>query len=261
MDLYVIAPVEDLELMNEGDRIFALAHLWVKFPKYREFILNKKKEGWFITLDNSAAERSLVTEDVLIEICHELMPNEVISPDVLFDCQKTIENLIMFKQRMRREGLIDKIDIFGCPQGASFDEWITCYKFMLKDEDVKVIGLSKIATPRVFLGPNIGTDQGIKEARHMAYNFLKMNNLLQKPIHCLGQGDPTEFSYYNHPMMRSTDSVYPVLAGDLGIGFGRGEFERIPTPHDYLEIKQIDKDRYPFIKENISFLKILLLKR
>ena len=72
MEFYVISPVSDLTPMKLGDRIFALAHLWVQFPHYREFILEQKEKGKFITLDNSAAERALVTEDVLIDVCKEL---------------------------------------------------------------------------------------------------------------------------------------------------------------------------------------------
>ena len=83
MDVYVISPLSDLEPMKLGERIFALSHLWVQSREYRDFILDRKEEGYWITLDNSAAERALVTEDILIDICRELMPDEVIAPDVL----------------------------------------------------------------------------------------------------------------------------------------------------------------------------------
>ena len=119
MDFYVISPISDLEPMKLGDRIFVLAHLWVQFPKYREFIKARKEEGYWITLDCSAAERALVTETVLINICHELMPDEVIAPDVLFDKDATIKNAISFRDRMEAEDLLNKIDIFFCPQGKT----------------------------------------------------------------------------------------------------------------------------------------------
>ncbi len=112
MDYYVISPVSNLEPMKLGDRIFALAHLWVQFPEYRKFILEQKEQGKFITLDNSAAERALVTEEVLIGICKVLLPNEVIAPDVLFDKQATIANAINFRDRLVLEGLVNNIDIF-----------------------------------------------------------------------------------------------------------------------------------------------------
>lgn len=256
MDFYVISPVSNLEPMKMGDRIFVLAHLWVQYPHYRAFIYDLIGENidiW-ITLDNSAAERALVTEDVLIEICHDLVPNEVIAPDVLFDKVATIENAIKFKNRMKAEGLLETIDIFFCPQGKTKEDWLQAYNWAIKQDWINTIGFSKIAVPQAWL-PEWKDDQGIKEARHMAYDYLKENGLLVKPIHCLGQGSYTEFAYYDHPMMRSTDSVYPVLAAAHGVDFTKDSETRIPTPHNFLEtfdMRSVDVD---LIKSNVEMLK------
>lgn len=254
MDIYVISPVSNLEPMKLGDRIFALSHLWVQFPEYRAFILDQKEQGKFITLDNSAAERALVTEDILIDICKELMPNEVIAPDVLFDRSSTVKNAINFRDRMEREGLLGTIDIFFCPQGATKEHWLDAYTWALNQDWINVIGFSKIAVPNVFL-ENYTDDQGIKQARHMAYDYLKQRGLLLKPIHCLGQGDPTEFAYYDHPMMRSTDSVYPVFAACLGQDFTVDHTTRTPTPHNFLELFIVSNEDTKLIESNIQFLR------
>jgi hypothetical protein len=252
MDIYVISPLSNLEPMKLGDRIFALAHLWVQSREYRDFILDQKEQGKFITLDNSAAERALVTEDILIEICRELMPDEVIAPDVLFDKDATILNAIDFRNRMDEEGLLGTIDIFFCPQGIDQADWMTAYKWALEQDWINVIGFSKIAVPNAFL--NQTNDQGIKEARHIAYDYLKQQGLLQKPIHCLGQGDPTEFAYYDHPMMRSTDSVYPVFAASLGQDFTVDHTTRTPTPHNFLETFDMSNVNPELIESNVEFL-------
>ncbi len=254
MDFYVISPVSNLEPMKLGDRIFVLAHLWVQFPEYREFILQRKAEGAFITLDNSAAERALVTEDVLIQICHELKPNEVIAPDVLFDKDATIKNAMSFAERLVGEGLEDTVEMFFCPQGKTKQDWLECYLWGLTQKYIHTIGFSKIAIPQAWLD-NWKDDQGIKEARHMAYDYLKERNLLLKPIHCLGQGDPTEFAYYDHPMMRSTDSVYPILAATLGQDFTKDHTTRTPTPHNFLETCDMSMVDVGIIKRNVAFLR------
>lgn len=256
MDFYVISPVSNLEPMKLGDRIFALAHLWVQFPEYRQFIKDRKEEGWFITLDNSAAERALVTEDILIDICKELMPNEVIAPDVLFDKDATIANAIAFKERIEREGLVElfNIDIFFCPQGKTKEDWLEAYKWGINQEWIDVIGFSKIAVPQAWL-PDWKDDQGIKEARHMAYDYLKERDMLKKPIHCLGQGSYTEFDYYDHPMMRSTDSVYPVLAAAHGVDFTKDSETRVPTPHNFLETFDMQSIDMTLVRSNIEMLK------
>ena len=253
MDVYVISPLSNLEPMKLGQRIFALAHLWVQSAEYRAFILDRKEEGYWITLDNSAAERALVTEDVLIEICRELMPDEVIAPDVLFDKEETICNARVFRDRMEKEGLLGTIDIFFCPQGETKEAWLNAYNWAINQSWINVIGFSKIAVPNAFL-ENYTDDQGIKEARHMAYDYLKQKGLLVKPIHCLGQGDPTEFAYYDHPMMRSTDSVYPVFAASLGQDFTVDHTTRTPTPHNFLETFDMTNVNMDLVKSNVQFL-------
>ena len=256
MDFYVISPLSNLEPMKLGDRIFVLAHLWVQSKEYREFIyslIDEDIDRW-ITLDNSAAERALVTEDVLIKVCHELMPSEVIAPDVLFDKDATIQNAINFKARMEKEGLLDVTDIFFCPQGKTKEDWLECYEWGLEQDWIQTIGFSKIAVPQAWLS-DWKDDQGIKEARHMAYDYLKEKNLLLKPIHCLGQGDPTEFAYYDHPAMRSTDSVFPVLAASHGQDFNVDHTTRIPTPHNFLETYDMSQIDMGLVESNVEFLK------
>ena len=256
MDFYVISPLSNLEPMRLGDRIFVLAHLWVQSEEYREFIyslIDEDIDRW-ITLDNSAAERALVTEDVLIQVCHELLPSEVIAPDVLFNKDETIKNAIAFKDRMEKEGLLEVTDIFFCPQGKTKEDWLEAYEWGLKQDWIQTIGFSKIAVPQAFLS-EWKDDQGIKEARHMAYDYLKEKNLLLKPIHCLGQGSFLEFQYYDHPAMRSTDSVYPVLAAAHGIDFIKDSETRIPTPHNFLETFDMQNVDMNLLKSNVEMLK------
>jgi hypothetical protein len=241
--------------MKLGDRIFVLAHLWVQSERYRECIYNlieEDLERW-ITLDNSAAERALVTEDVLIQVIKDLAPSEVIAPDVLFDKDATIANAIKFRDRMEDEGLLDTTDIFFCPQGKTKEDWLEAYEWGLKQDWIHTIGFSKIAIPQAWL-PDWKDDQGIKEARHMAYDYLLERNMLLKPIHCLGQGDPTEFAYYNHPAMRSTDSVFPVLAAAHGQDFNVDHTTRIPTPHNFLETYDMSNVDMDLVKRNVEFL-------
>lgn len=256
MDIYVISPLSNLEPMKLGDRLFALAHLWMKSQEYRDFFykqIDENPDRW-ITLDCSAAERALVTEDVLIQVVHELAPSEVIAPDVLFDKDTTIANAIKFRDRMEAEGLLDTTDIFFCPQGKTKEDWLECYEWGLNQDWIQAIGFSKIAIPNAWL-EDFKDDQGIKEARHMAYDYLLAEGALVKPIHCLGQGDPTEFSYYKHPMMRSTDSVFPVLAASQEQDFNVDHTTRIPTPHNFLETFDMSDVNMDLVKSNVEFLR------
>lgn len=256
MDCYIIPTLNDLDLMDhgQGKRYFCLAHFYIQHEHYRQkFLEIRKQPNSFITLDNSAAEKSLVTEDVLINIVRELRPDEVIAPDVLFDKQQTLTNLDSFVKRMRTEALLDRTVIFGCPQGSNREEWLQCYKAMMNNNDVSVIGLSKIAVPRCWMDEQ-HEDANIKESRRMCVQYLVDNNLLVKPVHLLGMGDPTEYEVYSHRKIRSTDSCYTVFAAWHGVDFESGDLRRIPTTNDFYEATLTEEQRELAIK-NINFLK------
>lgn len=268
MDNYIITNLHDLDLMlhGKGDRIYCLAHFYLQDKNYRQWIHLLKSRGFFITLDNSAAERSLVTEQKLIQIVEQLQPNEVIPPDILFDKQQTLDNFYDF---------IDKIDndigIFACPQGETEQQWIDCYKEMKDNEATTVIGLSKISVPVCFGTCNKDDkDKMIKEGRHKCIDYLVANNLIDKPLHFLGMGDPTEFSYYmtnsnfehiKH-LFRSTDSCYTILAAYNGINFYEYiEYNmgipRIATCNDFYQQKLTNSQRLVAL-QNIKFMKGIL---
>lgn len=253
MDFYFIAPVAHLELMEHSNRIFALAHLYVKYPLYRKFIQQKADQGWFITMDNGAAEHSTVNEATLIDIVKEVVPNEVIAPDVLFDKDQTIANLDSFVHAMVSEGLINDTNIFFAPQGKDKQAWLECYKYGLYHPAVSTIGMSKFAIPHAFLG-KAENDQQIKEARHEAYDFLFANGLLLKPLHFLGAGDMREFDHYNHKMVRSNDSCNAIWSGMNYLDFEQGDFKRVPTPSNYFE-RIINPQEYDLAISNMKWIK------
>lgn len=260
MRIYPIAPVAHLDLMILGtDSIFGLAHLYVQHEHYRQFLKDQKAAGKWITMDNSAAEKELVTEDILIQVVKDLLPNEVISPDILFNHQQTIENLDSFISRMSRENLLDKVEIFAVPQGNTKEEWINCYLDMLTFPLVKTLGISKLGVPHAFLG-QAKDDQGIMESRHMAIKYLLENNLIQKPLHFLGMGSPEEYKWYkelNNPLLRSTDSCYSILSAINELNWSQGQFDRIPTPKDYFDCTMTNEE-INLAKDNIQWFKNLI---
>lgn len=236
MDFYVIPPLAHLDLMHQGkgNRYFCLAQLYKKSPEYREFFRERVREGAWVTLDNGAGDHDVVTEEDLFTAMEDLLPSEVIPPDYLFDCDRTMSAFALFVTQMRMRLEFDKIEIFACPQGATRDEWVECYTHFLNIPQVNTIGMSKIAVPKAFLDKTGDTD--IAEARNIAYDYLKTRGLLHKPLHFLGMGDPREFRHYKgDPIIRSTDSCNTVWAGMNDIKFPGGDFRRIPTPKDYFD--------------------------
>lgn len=253
MDAYVIPPVHHLDLANYGDRFYVLAHLYLQYPHYRDFFKRKVQEGKFVTLDNSAAERSLVTEDKLLQIVADLKPNEVIAPDYLFDSSRTLAALGRFVFLMKQAGYLKHTKIFACPQGKDESEWITCYEQMLENEDVFVIGLSKIAVPYCW-GDKAENDSHIAESRNRCVAYLEKYSMITKPLHCLGQGHFREFeAYQDIPLIRSTDSCYQTLAAIHNIDYTKN-FKRVPTSNSYFGTK-LTSDQYHLAVKNINFFK------
>lgn len=256
MQFYVIPPLSKLSLMQQGDRIFVLAQLWNKSSEYRQYIMDQKAAGKWITLDNGAGDHCTVSLDQLISITSALMPNEVIALDILFDKDQTMRNLDTFVDMMRHSQLLGKVKIFACPQGDTKSDWFECYRYMVNHDDVDVIGLSKIAVPHIY-----GTgrdDSGIMQARHLCYDELKSLGLIVKPIHCLGAGDPREFiKYRGDDLMRSTDSCFSVWSAMNGIDWNAGNFERIATPLDYFE-RDVTDEQVELATSNISLLRAIL---
>ena len=257
MDFYAIPPNKHLPLMHAGDRYFALCHHYIQNEDYRNYFLNLRKDtpNAFITMDNGAAEHSLVTEDILIDVVKELKPNEVIAPDVLFDMNQTLENFYSFKRRMFGLGLLQDTKIFACPQGQNKQEWLTCYYKMVMDSDVSTIGLSKIAVPKCW--NNATGDTMIGKSRNECVMELRKKGWLVKPVHLLGMGEHDEFDYYlnnNVQNIRSSDSCYTILAAINGIDFEKGDTTRVPTTNAYFDV-ELTHEQIELFKKNINYLK------
>ena len=257
MKFFCIPPNKHLDLMDNGDRYFALAHHYVQDESYKRAFLKIRNRSpkAFITLDNSAAEESLVTEEVLLKIVAELKPDEVIAPDVLFNMDQTLANFNSFIGKMLERGLMSHTSIFACPQGSTKEEWIQCYYKMVINPFVKCIGLSKIAVPKCW--NNATGDTLIGLSRNQCIADIQNRSLLIKPIHLLGMGEHTEFDYYldnKIPNIRSSDSCYTILAALNGIDFEKGDTTRVPTTNAYFD-KTLTPEQIELATKNINYLK------
>lgn len=257
MKFYAIPPNNHLDLMHNGDSYFCLAHHFFNDTNYKEYFLRLRKErpDAFITLDNGAAEESLVTEEVLLAVVEDLRPNEVIAPDVLFDIKQTLANFYSFLEKLVSRGLVAHTNIFACPQGSTRGEWLTCYKEMVENNYVSCIGLSKIAIPKCW--NDVTGDKLIAASRTACVLELKQSNALLKPCHLLGMGEHDEFDFYLNnkiPNIRSSDSCYTVLAAINGIDFTTGDVTRIPTTNDYFHVT-LTEEQQQLAKSNIEYLK------
>lgn len=257
MDIYIIPPNKYLELSDSGDRFFCLAQHYLKNEQYRTFFQQRAQHGAWVTLDCGIGDHDPVTQDVLFDVMRDLKPSEVIPVDTLFDINSTLSNLEDYITKQQRIG--DRTPIFACPQGKNKTEWIDCYKQMLYHPFVQTIGMSKLSVPKAFL--NATGDQEIARARNLAYDYLVSNDLLQKPLHFLGMGDPHEFDHYdlNNPLLRSTDSCNTIWSAMNGFSWVDQNFTRIKTPSDYFE-RELRPWQKMLLMENIDYFKKIVNK-
>jgi len=266
MDFYAIPPNKHLDLMHYGDRYFCLAHFYKEDTAYRQYFLTLRAQQpeSFITLDNAAAERSLVEEADLLDIVAELKPNEVIAPDYLLDKKKTLASLYSFAEAMKARGLDQHTNLFACPQADNAEDWFAVFGEMSRHPQVKTLGLSKITVPYCFANQSTG-DVNIAKARQKAVQGLHDRGLLIKDIHLLGMGEADEYEYYAHMIkmqdakdvaqhLRSSDSCYSILAATHGIRFQQGNFTRVPTTEEYYHC-QLTREQFFDAKNNIRYLK------
>lgn len=254
MDFYVIPPLANLDLMHYGDRYFILAQLLLRHEQYSDFVAEQIDSESWVTLDNGVGDHDFIDQNTLLELTELIMPNEVISLDVLFDGPKTIANHKAFVEAMDKKGLLGKVEIFFCPQGKDIGQWLDCYQYALESPHVNTIGFSKLAIPHAF-GGGIRKDQNIMQSRQFAYQILMEENLIQKPIHCLGAGNPIEFQEYkNNPLIRSTDSCFSVLAAINNYNWKSYQTTRIPTPKNYFTDYRVNEDQLSTFYDNVDFL-------
>lgn len=259
MKVFITPPINHLELSELGDNNFyILGQLFKKHEKYREYVWKAKESGRFLILDSGVGdEGEVLTNEELFEMTLQILPNEVIPLDVLYNKNQTIENALWFIDKMKQFEEMKDVKVMAVPQGKDLFEWLECYKFFLDKEEVSTIGMSKKGVPFCVYGKEM-KDQSIAEARHKVMGILDDFHFLKKSLHFLGFGDPNEFDLYQvhryKDFCRSTDSCYTVLAAMNDLYFGEDRFKRFPTPPDYFE-RNLTEDQIRLTKENVLYLK------
>jgi hypothetical protein len=258
---FVIPPINHMDLIEETEckTAYCLAHLCLKeknekFKEYKQFFIDKVKQGYHVILDNSAAEGDLVSEELLIQLTKEILPTEVVAIDYLFDSEKTLSALDSFYDLMVKNNLQGKVKIHAVAQGNSPESYMECYLRMLNDKRVDVIGLSKISVPKSFCG--LTDSNSVSVNRIFLIKKLHSLGLIKKPLHCLGMRNITEFkAYKNINNIRSTDSCYTILSAYNYDLLNKDVIvDHInETPHDYF-FYNLNDEQLSIAKKNIKQL-------
>lgn len=206
-------PLDLLEDSKEfNDYEYSLLHL-MDIPAYKEFYKEQAKHRYQI-LDNSAFEYQFMYEgfnvDYFVDIINEVMPSSIIIPDVISDCDSTINNFTNFPFG----NIKYNPEIIGVIQGSTEEELLRCAEFMIEKADKLAIVFH---SPAYQINPNLSKDENNCIGR---FNFVqKVKQMTSKPLHLLGCSLPREFSQYSPGVIETIDTANPVQFGLMGTNY------------------------------------------
>lgn len=219
------SPLSMLELSRSyNDYDYALVHLFETRPEYYNFFVDSLAQGRHVLLDNSIFELGKAFDtDEYIKWINKLKPTEYIIPDVLEDCNGTI-NLAREFLMLSEWKLTSRGKSIGVVQGKNYGELVKCYTIMNERFNVKKIAISFDYSyyREVFPHPN-------KWVAFMMGRVLTLTRMMNdgiinkdKPHHLLGCAHPREFSFYASPeysWIESLDTSSPIVHGLKGISY------------------------------------------
>ncbi len=251
MKIAFISGINYPEFAEQGDILFTLCDWINKSKKYKEYY--KGQDEYKIT-DNMAAENGVSSPaKQVIQAARDVNSCEIWASDKLYDKNKTIKLTKNFIKQLTNE---DKINfrIVGLPQGKNMKEWLECYKWMLANENIEVIAISKYSV-EAFASLLIEA-KDFALCRIRCIKYLHEHDLVKKPLHCAG-ANPFIIQeiqeYKKYPLVRSIDSN---IAFKLGVHKIKID-ECIEEPEERLDhnIKDLDDEQLEIIQYNINKIK------
>lgn len=222
------SPVSMLEQsLDYNDYAYALVHLFETHPRYYNFYKNLTDcSDVPVLLDNSIFELKKAFEPkAYAKWVDKLKPNYYIVPDVLEDCDGTIEswNSWMTHQTDRTSSLGDGALKIGVVQGEDWNDLVKCYRHMSEHADY--VAISFDYKYYIHTGTQT-TTHAWKLQRWCTGRQRFIRQLIDegvwrwdKPHHLLGCSLAKEFRWYvdnNVYNIKSCDTSNPVVAAIKG---------------------------------------------
>jgi hypothetical protein len=236
--------------LNYNDYDYSLLHL-MGIPEYKKFYKQQSKNRYQI-LDNSAFEYQFLDEDFdidyFIDVINEIQPSSIIVPDVIGDCEGTIQAFKDFPYHK----INYNPEIIGVIQGKNETSLKKCANFMIDYAD-------KLAV--VFHSPayQLSTMSESKDYKNMVgrYNFVNwLKTQTDMPIHLLGCSLPQEFGMYNRGDIDTIDTIdtaNPIQFGMLGVLYPDNIGEVNNKPKYLMDMENILKPTPPEYLKKIQY--------
>lgn len=168
----------------------------------------------YIILDNSIMEiGKAVSPERLVAAAEKVGAHEIILPDVFRKAEESFEATVTAAKQM----FDVPYKLMGVAQGSTIEEFVWCFRMLMLQEEIDVIGIPKVASTLPFMSD--------RDSRNPILNKLLADNLLYsatkiygKEIHLLGAWTVNDMKIQNRfkKYIRSLDSVLPNWEAEHG---------------------------------------------
>ena len=184
-----------------------------------------------------------------------MKPTYYIVPDVLDDCDKTIDS---FERFMKEYPDLPGQSI-AVAQGSTYNDLVLCYNYLANDDRVDKIAMS-FDSP--FFQEYGGDNQYYKmmNGRQHTINKMLKEGVINtnKPHHLLGCGLPQEFkAYKNYDWIDSLDTSNPVIHGIKGMWYDSQGLTNKQSVKLYTMMNDDVNDMWGVIEYNIKTFRSL----
>ena len=233
------------------DYDYFLVHLFEENVAYLEKAHECVKVGRETILDNSIFELGTAwNADKFAYWVNEMRPTYYIVPDVLDDCDRTIDSFERFMKQY--DDLPGKT--IAVAQGKTYNELVLCYNYLKSDDRVDKIAMS---FNHPFFQEYEGENQYYKmmNGRQHTINKMLQEGVIDtnKPHHLLGCGLPQEFkAYKDYDWIDSLDTSNPVIHGIKGMWYDSQGLTDKQSVKLYTMMNDDVYDKWGIIEYNIK---------
>lgn len=203
-----------------------------KYPEYKQYFMQAKKDNRFIIMDNSLFEGYTHTQEDLLEKINLIQPNIFVVPDEWNDSHNTYKNAKYWFNTLKPQ-LPPTVNLMVVIQGKNLEEMMNLY-LLCEDLGYKYFAFnhSSITYQNINHHPNKLINQ--MNGRQNLIDNMRYNNIIKLDhyIHLLGASLPQEFLYYKDPyfdFIKSVDTSSPIINGALGIRYNSHGLFTKPT--------------------------------